>query len=432
MLAESTVAPVMSEASHRASFFRQSGWLMIANIAGGVLMWAVHLLNRYVAPGQYGSFGTFLAVVMVLPTIPLQMVLAQQTAKAVADHSERHLAGVVRFLWGLTTLAWLVGAVVVLAFQRALLARWHMTDPVGLWVTLPVVLLSLWMPMFWGVLQGQQNFLWLGWTMMSNGIGRIVVATVAVMVLGAGAAGMMAGVLLGLLTAIVLAAWQTRGLWLSPAATFDRLSVLKQILPLMLGFLGFQVLFTADTILVKGYFAPKTVDFYVSAGTMSRALMWLVLPLATVMFPKLIHSAHKGQKNNLLGLVMLGTAVLGVAGALGLSLLGPWVLGIIYKKTYIAVASKILPWYVSAMVPLGVANVLLNNLLARPASKLLPAGCVFLVSVGYVIALTQFHGNPGGNPVDGLVTVLKTMGVFNLIALAVCAGFTRFKAEVPG
>ena len=30
----------------RANFFRQSGWLMIANIAGGALMWGLHFLAK--------------------------------------------------------------------------------------------------------------------------------------------------------------------------------------------------------------------------------------------------------------------------------------------------------------------------------------------------------------------------------------------------
>src|SRR5579859_5539728 len=133
MLAESVVDPATTQDSNRASFFRQSGWLMFANIAGGVLMWAVHLLNRFIAPGQYGSFGTFLAVVMVLPTIPLQMVLAQQTAKALADNTERQLSGIIRFLGALIGLAWLLAAILVLVFQGPILAHWRMSDPVGLW-----------------------------------------------------------------------------------------------------------------------------------------------------------------------------------------------------------------------------------------------------------------------------------------------------------
>jgi O-antigen/teichoic acid export membrane protein len=417
MLVEKAETPPMTQAvAHRAAFFRQSGWLMFANIGGGVLMYAVHLLNKKIPPGEYGSFGVFLAVVMLLPTMPLQMVLAQQTAKAIATGREGQLAGVIRLVWLGTSAIWLIGTVLILVFQGAILARWKMASPVGLWITLAIVLLSLWLPMFWGILQGAQDFFWLGWTMLINGLGRVIIAAIAVIALHAYAAGMMSGVLLGIAAAVLLGAWQSRSLWLRPAEPFDWRDVLGQVLPLALGFLGFQTLFTADTIFVGRYFPKPVVDCYVSAGTMSRALMWLVLPLASVMFPRIVHSAARYEKTNLMGLVLLGTGFLSIACAAGLSLLGPWVIQIIYSPTYVPIASSVLPWYVSAMIPLALANVLLNNLLARPASKLVPSCCVVLLAAAYLFALTQFHGS--------LVTVLKTMGVFNLALLAVCAWFS--------
>ena len=422
MLAENTAdAPMTTaarDADHRASFFRQSGWLMIANIGGGVFMWAVHLLNKFLPGGEYGSFGTFLAVVMVLPTMPLQMIMAQQTARALATGRQGELAGIIRGVWLWTTLVWLIGAVTVLLLQHQILQAWGMTDPVGLWVTLPVVLLSLWMPMFWGVQQGQQGFLWMGWSMLANGIGRITIATIAVVAFSryiGGAGGMMIGVLLGIILAVSIAGWTTRRLWLAHSAPFDWRSLVHQIVPLTLGFLGYQILFTADTIFVKAYF-PDVQDYYVSAGTMARALIWLVAPLASVMFPRLVHSSARGEKTNLLGLVLLGTAVLGVCGAAGLSIVGPYIVPIIYKGEYITAVSKLLPWYAGAMVPLSLANVLLNNLLARPSSKLAPALCVFFLSLCYLVALTKFHASQ--------VMVLQTVGVFNVLLLAVCASFT--------
>ncbi|OQB92294.1 MAG: Polysaccharide biosynthesis protein [Verrucomicrobia bacterium ADurb.Bin118] len=403
-------------ARQRASFFRQSGWLMIANIASGVLMWAVHLLNKAIPPGEYGSFGALLAVVMLLPTIPLQMVLAQQTAKAIAQGREREVAGVIHAVWLVITLGWVVGAAFVLRYQQAILDHWKMTSPVGLWITLAIVLFSFWLPMFWGVLQGQQNFLWLGWSMLANGIGRLTVAAVAVLALHAYASGMMAGVLLGIMIGVGIAAGQTRRLWWLRAQAFDGRALVRQVLPLALGFLGFQILFTGDTILVKAWFSQTDADFYVSAGTLSRALMWLVLPLASVMFPRIVHSAARAEPSDLMGKVLLATAVLAVVGALGLSLLGPWVVRFVYQPEFVAVASSLLPWYAAAMVPLAVANVLLNNLLARPAASLVPAICIFALAIGYLVALTRFH--------DQLVTVLQVLGVFNLALLAVCAWFT--------
>ncbi len=416
MLSEKVENPAAVEAAHRASFFRQSGWLMVANIGGGALMFAVHLLNKALPPGQYGSFGAFLTVVMLLPTIPLQMIVTQQTAKALATDRRGELSGVLRFVWGGTTVLWVLGAAVLLIWQKDILAALNMTDVVGLWVTAFVVLLSLWMPIFWGALQGQQNFLWLGWSMLSNGIGRIAVSAFAVLVLHAYAAGMMGGVLFGVTVAAGIGGWMTRSLWLARSQAFDWRGLLRQVTPLMFGFLGFQILFTADTLFVKHYFAGGIVDFYLSAGTMSRALMWLVLPLSAVMFPRLVHSAAKSEKSNLLGLVLPGTAILAAVGAVGLSLIGPFVVKLAYSEAYVKVATSVLPWYAGAMIPLALANVLLNNLLARPDSKLALSLCVIVLAVGYMTALTRFH--------DSLVTVLKTLGIFNLGLLAVCAWFT--------
>ena len=413
MFATEVESVPITAAAHRASFFRQSGWLMIANIAGGVLMWAVHFLSRATGPEEYGVFIACLGIAMCIPTIPLQMVLAQQTAHALATDRQRQLTGMIRLTWLGTFLLWLVASVVVLIFQQKIMQHWKLTNPLALWITLPVVLLSLWMPIFWGVLQGQQNFLWLGWSMMLNGVGRLVVAAVAVLVFAGYAAGMMVGVLLGVTTAVTIALWQTRSLWRGPTDPFDWRSLLRQVIPLMLAFAAFQFLFTADTIFAKSYFAEEIVGFYGSAGTLSRALMWLVGPLATVMFPKLVHSAAKAEKSDLMGMVLLGTAVLAITGALSLSVLGPWIVKFISGQRFVQVASSLLPWYAGAMVPLALANVLLNDLLARSHFKVVPGLCILAAAYGF--ALTRFHETP--------VSVLKTMGVFNVLLLALCAWF---------
>ena len=66
------------------------------------------------------------------------------------------------------------------------------------------------------------------------------------------------------------------------------------------------------------------------------------------------------------------------------------------------------------MVPLAMANVLLNNLLARSSFKIVLPLCI--LAAGYGFALSHFH--------DNLKTVLKTLGAFNLLLFLLCAWFT--------
>jgi len=415
MIAETTKPPPEAAGTkHHIAFFRQSGWLMIANVGSGVMMYAVHLLNKRIPPAEYGIFGVLLAVAMFVPSMPLQMVFAQQTAQALATDRRRELAGMIRLACLGTFGLFLLLALGTFIWQKNILAGWQITNPADLWITVFVVLFSFWLPMFWGVLQGQQNFLWFGWTYIFNGVGRLGIASFLVLVLGAYAGGMMLGVCLGLAVGVGIAVWQTRSLWLLHAQPFDWRSLLKQITPLMLGFAAVQFFFTADTMFVKSYFSGDDAAFYVSAGTLSRGLMWLVVPLATVMFPKIVHSVARSEKSNLLGVVLLGTGILAAGGALGLCLLGPWVVRLAYSKDYVSVAAAVLPWYAWAMVPLALAYALVNNLLARSHFRIVPV--LLLLAAAYGIALTQFH--------DTLIMVLKTLGVFNLLLLGACAWFT--------
>jgi O-antigen/teichoic acid export membrane protein len=397
-----------------AAFFRQSGWLMIAGIGSGALFYAVHFLSKKISVAEYGTFGVMLAVAMCVPNMPLQMVFAHQSARALATGRERALAGMIRLAWLGTFGLALLFALAVGIWHAQIMAAWKLPNVTVLWITVAVVMFQFWLPMFLGLMQGQQNFFWMGWDNILNSVGRLSIAAALVLLFGGASTGMVLGVCLGLAVGVGIGVWQTRALWTLRAEPFNVRELLGQIVPLMLGFGAVQFLFTADTMYVKAYFPEDDSGFYVSAGTLSRALLWLVLPLATVMFPKIVHSAAKSEKSNLLGLVMLGTVILAAGGALGLTVLGPFVVKIAFKDSYVPVATSVLPWYAWAMVPLSLANALVNNLLARSQFRIVPV--LVVLAVGYGVALTFFHGT--------LIMVLQTLGVFNLLLLAACGWYT--------
>jgi O-antigen/teichoic acid export membrane protein len=402
-----------------AAFFRQSGWLMIATIAGGAMTFGVHFLTKSdsVPKSQYAAFGTLLMVVACLPTMPLQMIFAQQSALALATGRERQLAGMIRLAWLWTFIVWLFGAASVFVFQKKIVAGWHLPDATGLWVTLLLLLFSLWVPLFSGVLQGRQDFFWLGWSTILGGVGRFAGAVFLVLALSLGSAGMMAGALMGVGLSAAVAIWRTRDLWSLVAERFDGKNLLRQVLPLVFGFGACQFMFTSDTMFAKAYFSDDEIAPYVAAGTLSRALLWLVMPLAAVMFPKIVHASARSEKSNLFGIVVLGTAVLAICGGLGLWLMGPLVIKLVYKSTYLG-AATLIPWYAGAMVPLAMANVLVNDLLARARFGVVPWMVLLAAAYGFTLPVMLNHF-PGR-----LEVVLQTLGAFNLLLFLVCAWFT--------
>lgn len=413
------VAEAVKTIDHKphAAFFRQSGWLAISGIIGGAMMYGVHFLAKSIPESQYAAFGTLLMVVACLPTMPLQMIFAQQTALALATGRERQLAGMVRLAWMWTFFAWALMMAAVLIFQRQIVAGWHLSGSAGLLVTLPMLLASLWMPMFCGVVQGRQDFFWFGWATIFGGGGRLLAAAFLVLALGFGAAGMMAGALIGVGFTAAILIWRTRDLWTLPSEPFDARGLMKQVLPLTFGFGAFQFMFTSDTMFAKAYFTGDQMAPYVAAGTLSRAMLWLVLPLAAVMFPKIVHAAAKSEKTNLFNLVVVGTAVLAVCGAAGLCLIGPYVVRLVYTPAYVAETTRLLPWYTGAMVPLALANVVVNDLLARARYAVVPWMVLLALAYGFTLPamLARFPGR--------LEVVLQTLGVFNVLLFLVCGWF---------
>jgi O-antigen/teichoic acid export membrane protein len=398
-----------------ATFFRQSGWLMIANIVGGMMTWAVHFLAKKIPDSQYSIFCTLMMVTVVLPTMPLQMVFAQQTATALATNRQRQLAGMIRAagLWIL--LLWIAVGIVIFAYQGRIVSRWGLTDPVSLWITLLAALVSLGTPLFYGALQGRQNFFWMGWAAIIGGAFRIVVATAMVLTIANSATGMMIGTLAGLAVIAAISLWHTSDFWSLPRERFDGRALLRQVMPLMFGFGVCQFMFTSDTLFAKAFFNGDEMDPYGAAGTLSRALLWLVLPLAAVMFPKLVHSNVRSEKSNVLGVVLIGTAVLSITGGLGLWLLGPWVVKLVYPAKWAAATTALLPWYAGAMVPLTLTNVLVNDLMARGRFRVVPVLVVLAVAYGFALPYILNHGS------KRLEVILQTLAVFNLLMFAACA-----------
>jgi hypothetical protein len=199
-----------------------------------------------------------------------------------------------------------------------------------------------------------------------------------------------------------------------PSDPFDAIGWLKRVLPLTFGLGSSMFLFTADAFVVQNYFgAGGQAAPYMFGGTLARAIVLFTGPLAVVMFPKLVHSAARSQKTDLMGLTLIGTAVLSCVAVLGLVVTAPLLTKYGSTKANEAIL-PLLPLFAWTMVPFGAANVLLYNLMAHSRFKIVPV--MVILSISYWVALQHFH--------DSFKMVIETFGTFSLIYLSVGAVFT--------
>ena len=419
----------------KLSFFRQSGWLVITTTLSGFLMSLVHpilqkemptgagafatFLRRVVAPpiaqGEYGDFYTLLLLFgwLGIPAAGLQTVFAQQTALAINDEQRREVAASVRALLKGTFFLWLGSLVAVFFLQGPILSALKMSSAGPLWVTLISGLTALWTPVIMGVMQGKQDFMILGWSTILNAIGRCIGAAVLVRVLGFQAAGALIGVLLGMWIALGMALGKSTEFFCGPAPKFDWRPWLKSVVPLTLGLAASMFMVSADQFAVKAYFTEGEAGRFAAAGVVARALGAFTGPMALVMFPKIVRSAAQSEKTDVMAYALGATALMGGLAALACTLLPELPIRILYNASYLEIASLV-PWFAWCFLPLTLANVLINNLLARQHFEVVP--WLLVVAVGYGCALMNFHST--------FLTVVQTLGTFSLLQLAVATWFT--------
>jgi len=398
----------------KQTFFRQGSWMMIASVGAGVFMFAVHFFSDVVGKKEYGVFGTLLSLLanISIPGLGLQMVFAQQTAAALTEDKQRRLTATMRGVLLGTLLIWAVTAAGAGIFHRQILDTLHITAP-ALLVTVALALVTMWKPVFYGVLQGTQNFLWLGWASILSGIGRFSAVAIIVKLLGGGGAGMMTGALIGELVALAIGVWRSRSNWTGSSEAVEWGAWFKRVVPLTFGFGAFQFMFMIDPIFVSSFFDESLTGGYVAAGTLSRALVLFTGPLAAVMFPKIVRSLASSQKTDMLKVTLLTTAALAGLGAIFIGYVLPFGLKMFFKGAFIA-GIPLLPPFAASMAVLTIANVLINNLLARGEFSVVP--WLVMVVGAYALTLMKFHRS--------LEQVIYTLGAYSILMALTCLVFT--------
>jgi O-antigen/teichoic acid export membrane protein len=422
----------MSSTEHRFAFFKQTGWMGLATGLGGLFMSLVHMPAARMPPAEYGVLLMFLQVLnlMLIPAMGLQTVVAQQTAAAITREQQAELSHTVRVLFIAMLLLWACAAVATFIGRDWLLTTLKIGNPAALWVTLVIGLASLWYPILLGILQGQQNFLWLGWLQIINGFVRFAGVIVIVWWLGGYAAGALAAALFAYGVALTTAAWLGKNAWMGAGRPVEWRKWLRRVVPLTLGLAASQFMMAADQIVVQRFFDREVTARYGAAGMIGRALVFFTGALVAVMFPKIVRSVAKSEKTDVAAIALATTAIVGTLAGIVFTIVPALPLKILYyfQPEYWS-SSQLVPWFVWCMLPLTLANVLINNLLARGRFACVP--WLLLVAAGYGAALVlRADKFAHAEMFTAFKMVIQTIGAFSLLLLAVAAFFT-WRRKLP-
>ena len=408
--------------------------MSIATALGGITSYAVHMFAKDMPDSEYGAFTTMIQLLnlIAIPAIGLQAVFAVKAAKSKTKEDDLRM---VREQIGITiaviTIS-LVGFGGIYLYGETLVSAFKLPSIQVLAITLSAGIVALLLPMAYGVLQGKQRFLWLGWAMLSLGVVRL--ATLFGLFrfhntsLTNGMIAVWAGYAFAFVLAISTAGLPKMGLieMLSSLKRVNWRELTRQFIPLSLGAGAVIYMMSVDMVVVQRFFNEKQTGYYAAAGMIGRALIFFVGPIVAVMFPKLVKSHTEQKPTDVLRFTLLLTAGL-CAIAITLGILVPDIpLRIIYDESFLK-ATPLIPWFIGAMAPLALAAVLVNNLLAQGFYRAVYglAG----ICITYTLCLSHFAPKLAEQTTSefnvlAYISVVKIIGLSNLAFLGVAGIFT--------
>jgi O-antigen/teichoic acid export membrane protein len=406
----------MNQSESRLTFFRQSGWMALAALLGGVLNMATTFVAQRMPDGQYNIFDTALSAlgILTIPALGMQAAFAAQAAGADSDLRRRELAATVRGAFLLLLMLWLAMVGWWLARADAIMTAYKLSNPEMLWALLFIVLVNLLSPVPTGVLQGRQDFFWFGWSMLLNGAFRFGVIWIVVHHLGQGALGGLAGVLAGCGAVLALVAWRSWDAIIARGARGNWRAWAKRLLPVTLGLgaLSFIMQFDALAVRENLQLQPNAADGFSAVRKIAQALVFVVGALTSVMFPKISRSFQQSEPSEVLKLTLILTAIVAAGGAT-LATLVPGLPLRLLSPERLADSKYLVAPYCWALVPLALSNVLVWNLLAREYFRAVP----WMVAIALACWMTLLRYGQSPLKIIGIV------GLFNSLLCVTCAIF---------
>jgi O-antigen/teichoic acid export membrane protein len=393
----------------------------IANLLFHVVM------GRAMSKGEYGILASMLGVILLFatPTLALQNTLA---------HYSRHLINAGRpgdifqllKLWVRRLLFLAIPlAVLVVVIRGSLASFFHIENPTILVITLMTLLITFFLPVFSGVLQGRESFVWMSITANGWGVIRLLLGAYLVYqftpsaLYGLAAHGI--GAVISLAIGIMGVWWVVKPRIASgePIESTDRY-FLVSLIPLF----SFSVLMNSDAMLVKHYFtAVEDYGNYARASTIGRTMVFLVQPVVVAMFPKVVSRGEWSKAHaRTLSRAILYSAIMVLSAVIVCSLFPKIPLWVLFKETApTAQAIALVRGVCWAMAPLALTFILMNFELAQ--HRFVCTIPLAICAVLYYTGVALFH-----ETLWQVITVFGVVSCLSMVALVFIL-FKRPKEE---
>lgn len=403
--------------AHQTGLVRHSLLLLMATQIGGVANFLFQLvMMRSLATDEYGVLAALLSLILVfvLPLEALRTTVAHQAGRMM----RMNRPGDIRSLTGRWARRLAVPSALILlagwAGRHALAEFFQIPYSTPVVITAVALACAPFMQMYVGFLQGMQSFLWMSVVSQGWGLIRLLAGVALVVWIAPNAISGLTAQALGMGSAIIAGMiglqWLLKGHTARDAVDLGGGRYLMMSV-IILG--GYAVLAHADIMLVKRFFEPSEAGLFAKAATMGRIIIFITIPVALAMFPKVISTGLTSITDRrvfLRALLLAGSLV--VATALLVSVLARYIWLVFTGDWPDEAAVHLVRVVVWAMAPLGLTLLLVNFELAQHRFHI--AKILLGLAVVYVVGVRLWH-----DTLLQVVTVLAAVSVSSLVLLGI-------------
>lgn len=326
--------------------------------------------GRLLSVNDYGTINTLMSLIVYfsIPNSIISLIAARYIALYRGMDNSGRISSVIRLLLKCCIVITLIIALVGLVFARPIAAVFHLETRFLVYGCAVIAIVNVSAATMYGILQGLQLFLPYGIQGIVNAVCKLG-GSVLLILLGYKAWGVIAAMVIGAVLTVLYCAFHIRG-YLASAVRYKGENVVdfREFCHFALGMVIAQSSITAltngDILLVKALFDDTTAGTYSSAMVIGKIAMYVSTAVVAALFPTVVEEHSKGNDTGkLFKKALLYGGGSSIVMALGMNLLGKYVIGILFGQKYLE-GIVYLPAVCLFVVPLTFLTVIMNYILA--------------------------------------------------------------------
>lgn len=326
--------------------------------------------GRLLSVSDYGTVNTLMSLIVYfsIPNSIISMIAARYIALYQNMDNQKSISSVIRLLLKCGTVIALIIAIIGLLFSESIVSILHLNTRVLVYGCAAVAVINVSAAIMYGILQGLQLFLPYGIQGIINALCKLL-GSIGLILLGYTVGGVIAAMIIGAVLTVLYCAFCIRH-FLIAAVRYKGESVVDfhDFIHFASGTIIAQSCITAltngDILLVKALFSDAEAGTYSSAMVIGKITMYVSTAVIAALFPMVVDEYSKGNNTKkLFTKALLYGGGSSLVMALGMNLLGKYVIGILFGQKYLE-AIHYLPAVCIFIVPLTFLTIIMNYVLA--------------------------------------------------------------------